>query len=80
MTLCIAWKETSGLIQLATDSRISWSTTGRADVGIKIMSMPIRLYDATPAGTSLRACVHEGVLGLAVVGGVSTVWPLAKSS
>ncbi len=73
MTLCIAWKDSKGSIYLASDSRISIGF-GSTDVGVKVMSLPLRLYESTPAGASSPTLTHRRELGIAVIGSLTTTY------
>ena len=43
MTLCIAWKN-NNQIHFASDSRMTLAPNSRVDVGIKVLSVPVKIY------------------------------------
>ena len=50
MTLAIAWRGEER-IHLASDSRIKFSETGFADIGVKVIALPVVVIDTDPEGT-----------------------------
>ena len=67
MTLCIAWK-TGTQIQFASDSRVSTDDTHYADVAIKIMEVPVKIYNPTPSETGIDEVIYDRILGMCYAG------------
>lgn len=73
MTLCALWRR-GQQIQVATDSRLNWNVS-RADVGVKLMALPLHLYDPVPQGEpGPPRLAHSRILGLATVGSLETTY------
>lgn len=72
MTLCAVWRR-NRQIQIATDSRLSWGGA-RADVGVKLMPLVLRLYHATSEGEERPQIAHSRILGVATVGSLATTY------
>ena len=66
MTLCVAWKRGDRL-HFASDSRLTLSTNSYADVGIKVLSVPYRIFSATDQSGN-RTLDFEGELGMCFAG------------
>lgn len=69
MTLCIAWREKSGQVYFASDSRL---TFGRkppiyVDAGIKLLSLPVKVHQPSEAGTE-PPLLCEMTLGMMFAG------------
>lgn len=56
MTLAVVWRS-EGRLHMASDSRMSFGRAGHADVGVKVMRLPIKVL-----GTELDANGHTSVL------------------
>ncbi len=67
MTLCLAWRNPNGKIRLASDSRITLN--GKySDYGIKIFSVPVRVYLPAPKRDLDAEVAHENIFGMAFSG------------
>ena len=72
MTICAVTRVGTS-IQLATDSRLSWGKVlSSADIGVKIMSLPLTLIPPTDAATGVTPPGSTTVLGLAFTGSSTT--------
>lgn len=58
MTLCIAWKEL-GRIRFASDSRLYSNWNAFADVGIKVLEIPIKIFSAVENKTGTQSVLYE---------------------
>lgn len=67
MTLCIAWRK-GGKIKFASDSRVSLDDEHYADIGIKIMQIPVKIKNPTPVQTGIEDVVYEYTLGMCYSG------------
>lgn len=56
MTLAVVWRS-GGRLHMASDSRMSFGRAGHADVGVKVMRLPIKVL-----GTEVDANGHTSVL------------------
>ena len=66
MTLCIVWRR-NNTIHFASDSRLTLATNSSADVGIKVMGLPYRIY--APSGIGQEPEVErEGEIGMCFAG------------
>lgn len=66
MTLCIAWKNGNN-ISFSSDSRLSADDTHHADIGIKVMDVPVRIIGPT-SETGEEEVVYDHKLGLCYCG------------
>jgi len=67
MTLCLAWRNSNGAIHLVSDSRITLN--GKfSDFGLKVFSVPVRVYLPTSKGSSNAEIAFENTYGLAFAG------------
>lgn len=66
MTLCAVWKENEK-VHFASDSRLTLATNSYADIGIKVLSLPYRIYSPQD---SYGACTLDvtGELGMCFAG------------
>ena len=67
MTLVIA-KKFGNKLSLASDSRLSFGTSGSVDFGIKIFSIPVHIYSPTLSETEVTNLDYNYKYGMAVVG------------
>lgn len=67
MTLCLAWRNAEGVINLASDSRITLPDK-YSDYGLKIFSVPIKVYYPTNRGFFDADVAFERNYGLAFAG------------
>ena len=67
MTLVIAHKLNS-LVSLSSDSRISFPRNKHVDLGIKILSVPVKISSPTSQETGVSTLDYNHTLGVAVTG------------
>lgn len=68
MTLCMAWKSNNE-VHFASDSRLTVAENSFADVGIKISTLPITIYDPAQENSNApRKVAHNAVLGMCFAG------------
>ncbi len=78
MTLCIAWKG-GGTINFASDSRLTIKTSkvehgklktivNYSDVGIKVFSIPVKIYSAYSSESQQRTLDYDHTIGLCFAG------------
>lgn len=69
MTLCLAWKSGNN-IHLASDSRLTMSDDGAnyIDIGIKVFSIPVKIYSPINADTKNQTLDYDFKLGLCFAG------------
>lgn len=77
MTLCIAWKHSSG-IYFASDSRISLPRDNKIDLGIKVLPIPIRIFEPAETG-NVPPLIYEHTLGMCFAGGALTGYIVKES-
>lgn len=66
MTLCVAWKH-NNIVHLASDSRLRVGKHSYADVAIKVVSLPYRIY--SPGGQSdMPKLAFQGEIGMCFAG------------
>jgi hypothetical protein len=74
MTLCVV-RRRKQQVQIATDSRLNLGEGGSADIGVKLMALPLRLYEPRMEGdNTVPEPEYSRTLGLATVGSVSTTY------
>jgi hypothetical protein len=78
MTLCLAWKASSGQIHLAADSRVNLGATVPADVAVKVASLPFRIADVPTAGNP-PLVILEGEIGLTYCGSAVSMFAVKES-
>ena len=78
MTLVIAHRLNSH-ISLSSDSRISFGTAGHIDYGIKVFSVPVKIYSPTSSETNVTNLDYNYKLGLAVVGSAINAYTVKES-
>jgi len=69
MTLCVAWRNQKDEVHFASDSRYTLATNSYADVGIKVLSLPLTILnpaDGNDAGT--RSAYFTSELGMCFAG------------
>jgi hypothetical protein len=67
MTLSIAWKDKQ-FISFSSDSRISNSLGKHTDVGIKVMSIPVRIDNPIPSETRIESTAYQHRIGICYCG------------
>jgi hypothetical protein len=67
MTLCIAWKNGQN-IRFASDSRISTDDDHYADIGIKVMQIPVTIKNPIPVETGIEEVIYNYKLGMCYCG------------
>ena len=68
MTLCIAWRS-NGTVHFASDSRLTVANNSFADVGIKVLALPITIHDPAQSGNNApRTVAHCAELGMCFAG------------
>lgn len=78
MTLVIAHR-LNNHISLSSDSRISFDRAGHIDYGIKIFSVPIKIYSPTSSETNMTNLDYNYKLGLGVVGSAINAYTVKES-
>lgn len=78
MTLVIAHR-LNNHISLSSDSRISFGTAGHIDYGIKVFSVPVKIYSPTSSETNITNLDYDYKLGLAVVGSAINAYTVKES-
>lgn len=78
MTLCMAWKN-GGQIHFASDSRISFGNNRYADVGIKVFSIPVKIYTATDTQTGERSLHYDHNIGMCFAGYTTNAYVVKES-
>lgn len=66
-------------ISLSSDSRISFGTAGHIDYGIKVFSVPVKIYSPTSSETNITNLDYDYKLGLAVVGSAINAYTVKES-
>jgi hypothetical protein len=68
MTLCIAWRS-NGTIHFASDSRLTLANNSCADVGIKVLSLPLTILNPAQEGSNEpRTVAMSAELGMCFAG------------
>lgn len=68
MTLCIAWRN-GGTVHFASDSRLTVAQNSYADVAIKVLSLPLTIFDPADRATpNQRTVAHRWDLGMCFAG------------
>jgi hypothetical protein len=78
MTLVIA-RKLRNKISFASDSRITFGTQGQIDFGIKIFSIPVKIYSPTSSETDITTLDYDNKLGLAVIGSAMNAYTIKES-
>lgn len=78
MTLVIAHR-LNNHISLSSDSRISFGSSGHIDYGIKVFSVPVKIYSPTSSETNITNLDYDYKLGLAVVGNAINAYTVKES-
>lgn len=66
MTLCVVWRNNDA-VHFASDSRLTLAANSYADVGIKVLSLPYRIYSPRDRAGD-RSMVVSGELGMCFAG------------
>lgn len=69
MTLCVVWRKNNNVC-FASDSRITFGINSYADVGIKVMAVPYRVYSPCDENNN-KHLSFSGELGMCFSGSVS---------
>ena len=67
MTLCIAWRQ-GNQVSFASDSRISKDKDHFADIGVKIMEVPVRITGPIQVETGTSSVLYEQRIGFCYCG------------
>ncbi len=67
MTVCLAWRNSKGVVHLASDSRITLNGQ-YSDFGLKIFSVPVKVYFPTSQGSIDAEIAFEKSYGLTFSG------------
>mgnify|MGYP003493697948 FL=1 len=78
MTLVIAHR-LNNHISLSSDSRLTFGTAGHIDYGIKIFSIPVKIYSPTSFETDITNLEYNYKLGLAIVGSAICAYTVKES-
>ncbi len=78
MTLVIAHK-VGNHISLSSDSRITFGSAGYIDYGIKIFTVPVKIYSPTDSETNITDLFYDYKLGLAIVGSAMNSYTVKES-
>lgn len=70
MTLCVLWRS-EGRIHMASDSRMSFGAHRHADVGVKVMRLPIRVVGTNLDDTGHLAVLFERTYGFCYAGSLA---------
>lgn len=73
MTLCIAWKDCTG-VHLASDSRVSFGSTGKADVATKISDATVRIFAPAAPLDGGSQLIFQRVIGIAILGNITSTF------
>lgn len=78
MTLVIA-KKIGRNVSISSDSRISFGSAGRIDFGIKVFSIPVKIYSPTDKLTNITKLVYDHHLGMGVIGSTVNAYTVKES-
>ncbi len=78
MTLVIA-KKIKNKTSLSSDSRITFGSYGYIDFGIKVFSVPVKIYSPTESETNKTSLVYDKKLGLAIIGSAINAYTVKES-
>ena len=78
MTLVIAHKSGKH-ISLSSDSRITFGNAGHIDYGIKVFTVPVKIYSPTSSETNITNLVYDYKLGLAIAGSAMNSYTVKES-
>lgn len=78
MTLVIAHKKEYHF-SLTSDTRISFGSQGYFDYGIKIFSVPVKIYSPQAEYTNISKLVYDNKFGLAIVGSAINAYTVKES-
>ncbi len=70
MTLCVLWRS-DGRLHMASDSRMSFGAHGHADVGVKVMRLPVRVLGTEPDDTGHPTVLFERTYGFCYAGSLA---------
>jgi len=70
MTLCVVWRS-EGRLHMASDSRVSFGAQGHADVGVKVMRLPVRIIGTELDDTGRLAVLFERTFGFCYAGSLA---------
>jgi hypothetical protein len=78
MTLVIA-ERLKNRVSFTSDSHITFGTQGHIDFGVKVFSVPVKIYSPTSAETNITTLDYDYKLGLAVVGSAINAYTVKES-
>jgi hypothetical protein len=78
MTLVIAHK-LNNTISFSSDSRISFGTQGHIDFGVKVFSVPVKIFSPTTSDTNITTLDYNYNLGMAVIGSAINAYTVKES-
>ncbi|MEN3324820.1 hypothetical protein VP395_13865 [Mariniflexile soesokkakense] len=78
MTLVIAERK-NNKISFCSDSRISFGNQGHIDFGIKVFSIPVKIYSPTDTSTRRQTLDYDYKIGLAVIGSAMNAYLIKES-
>lgn len=78
MTLVIT-KKIGQNVTISSDSRISFGSSGYIDFGIKIFSIPVKIYSPTDELTNITRLVYNHNLGMGVIGSTVNAYTVKES-
>jgi hypothetical protein len=78
MTLVIANK-INNKISLSSDSRISFGSSGYIDFGIKIFSVPVKIFSPTNFDTNETTLIYDKKIGIAIIGSAINAYTVKDS-
>lgn len=70
MTLSVLWRS-DGRLHMASDSRMSFGVHGHADVGVKVMRLPIRVVGTELDDSDRLVMLFEGTYGFCYAGSLA---------
>lgn len=70
MTLSVLWRS-DGRLHMASDSRMSFGEHGHADVGVKVMRLPIRVVGTELDDSDRLVMLFEGTYGFCYAGSLA---------
>ena len=70
MTLSLLWRS-EGRLHLASDSRLSFATSGSTDIGVKVMRLPVRILGCNLDDAGALNILFSQTYGFAYAGSLS---------
>lgn len=78
MTLCIAWKYLNK-IHFASDTRITFGRDRYTDIGIKIFSIPVKIFSETNKETGQSSLDYDHTIGMCIAGSLYNAYIVKES-